>query len=60
MGKLLIVFVIAGIGWYIQNNFDFQSWKNDAMDTMKKEKTINTMNSKRAHDQEDINEVINR
>lgn len=60
MGKLLIVFVIAGIGWYIQNNFDFDSFKKDAMDTMKKEKTINTMNSKRAQDQEDIYEVINR
>ena len=60
MGKLLIDFVIAGIGRYIKNNIDFQSWKNDDMDTMKKEKTINTMNSKRAQDQEDINEVINR
>ena len=60
MGKLLIVFVIAGIGWYIQNNVDFESWKSDAIDTMKKEKTINTMNSKRANDQEDIYEVINR
>lgn len=60
MRNLLIVCVIAWIGWYIQNNFDFESWKKDAINTMSQEKTINTVNSKRAADQNDINNVLNR
>ena len=48
MGKLLLVFAIAWIGWYLQNNIDFEQWKQDAINKMSQEKTINAVNSKRA------------
>ena len=60
MRNLLIVFAIAWVGWYFQNNFDFDSWKQETMNKMSQEKTINTVNSKRAADQKDINNVLER
>ena len=60
MRNLLIVLAIAWIGWYFQNNFDFDTWKKDTLNTMSQEKTINTVNTKRAADQNDINNSINR
>ena len=60
MRNLLIVIAIVGVGCYIQNNFDFDSWKKDAINSMSQEKTINAVNSKRAADQKDISDVINR
>ncbi|MBQ4646740.1 MAG: hypothetical protein IJB79_05270 [Candidatus Gastranaerophilales bacterium] len=60
MGKLLLVFAIAWIGWYLQNNIDFEQWKQDAINKMSQEKTINAVNSKRAAEQAEINDAINR
>lgn len=60
MRNLLIVLAIAWVGWYFQNNFDFDTWKQDTLNAMSKEKTVNTVNSKRAADQQDINNAINR
>lgn len=60
MRNLLIVFAIVWAGWYFQNNFDFDSWKKNAINTMSQEKTINTVNSNRASTQNDINDVLNR
>lgn len=60
MGKLFAVLVIVAIGWYIQNNYDFSGVKENAVEGLKKEKTINTVNSKRAQDQNDVYEVIDR
>lgn len=56
----LILLIIGGIGWYVQNTVDFGKVKQDTINVLKKEKTINTVNSKRAADQNDIYEVTNR
>ena len=60
MKNLIIIVVIASIGWYIQNTYDFSGVKEKALDTMSKEKTINAVNHKRANDQADVTEVLNR
>ncbi|MBR5303212.1 MAG: hypothetical protein IKU37_00105 [Candidatus Gastranaerophilales bacterium] len=60
MRNLLIVFAIAWVGWYFQNNFDFDAWKQDTINVMSQEKTINTVNTKRAADQRDVTDVTNR
>ena len=57
MGKLFAILVIVAIGWYVQNNYDFSGFKKNAIEGMKKEKTINAVNSKRAADQKDIYDV---
>ena len=60
MFKLFIALaVVAGL-WYVQNNYDFSGLKDEAISKMKQEKTINAVNSKRAADQRDINDVNNR
>ena len=59
MRNLIIIVVIASIGWYIQNTYDFSGVKEKALDAMSKEKTINAVNVKRANDQADVNDVIN-
>ena len=56
----LIMLVLVGVGVYIQNNTDFGKIKQDTLNVLKTEKTINTVNSSRANNQADINEVINR
>lgn len=56
----LTLFVIAGIGWYIQENADFAKIKKDTINVLQNEKTINTVNTKRASDQADVYEVTNR
>lgn len=60
MGKLFAILVLVAIGWHIQNNYDFSDFKKNTIESFKKEKTINTVNSKREADQQDIYEVINR
>ena len=60
MRNLIIIVVIASIGWYIQNTYDFSGVKEKALDAMSKEKTINAVNQKRANDQADVTDVINR
>ena len=59
MRILIIIVVIASVGWYIQNTYDFSGVKEKALDAMSKEKTINAVNVKRANDQADVNDVIN-
>lgn len=56
----MILLIIAGIGWYVQNTVDFGKVKEDTINVFKKEKTINAVNSKRAADQADIYDVTNR
>ena len=61
MNKFLIIAVVlASAGWYIQNTYDFSGVKEKALEKMGQEKTINAVNSKRAQDQADINDVTNR
>lgn len=60
MFKLFILLGLVAAGWYIQNNYDFSNVKDQAIQKMKQEKTINAVNSKRAADQRDINNVNNR
>lgn len=57
MGKLFAILVIVAIGWYAQQNYDFSGLKKDAVESFKKEKTINAVNSKRAADQQDVYDV---
>lgn len=56
----MILLIIGGIGWYVQNTVDFGQVKENAINVFKKEKTINAVNSKRAADQADIYDVTNR
>ena len=56
----IALFIIAGAGWYIQNTVDFGAVKQDAMNALSNEKTINTVNSKRNLDQENIYKATNR
>lgn len=56
----LIVLALVGVGMYIQNNTDFGKIKQDTMDVLRTEKTINTVNSSRAQNQANIDEVTNR
>lgn len=56
----LIMLALAGVGMYIQNNTDFGKIKQDTLNVLKTEKTINTVNSSRAQNQANINEAINR
>lgn len=60
MFKLFIALgIVAGL-WYVQNNYDFSGFKDQAISKMKQEKTINAVNSKRAADQRDINNATDR
>ncbi|MBQ8635998.1 hypothetical protein IJ425_07595 [bacterium] len=56
----ITLFVIAGVGWYIQNTVDFAKVKEDTMGVLRQEKTINTVNSKRNFDQDNIYKATNR
>ncbi len=60
MFKLFVLLGLVAAGWYIQNNYDFSGFKDEAISKMKQEKTINAVNAKRAADQRDINDVNNR
>ena len=60
MRAMIIIVVLASIGWYVQNTYDFSGVKEKALDAMSKEKTINAVNVKRANDQADVTDVINR
>ena len=55
-----MMLVLVGIGMYIQNNTDFGKIKQEAMNAMKKEKTINTVNTSRANEQSRVDSAINR
>ena len=56
----LIMLALVGVGMYIQNNTDFGKIKQDAINALKTEKTINTVNSSRAQNQANIDSVTNR
>lgn len=60
MFKLFIALGIVAALWYVQNNYDFSGIKDQTIQKMKQEKTINAVNSKRAADQKDINNTLNR
>ena len=55
-----MMLVLVGIGIHIQNNTDFGKIKQEAMNAMKKEKTINTVNTSRANEQSRVDSAINR
>ena len=57
MGKLFAILVIVAIGWYAQQNYDFSGLKKDAVESFKKEKTINAVNTKRSDEQQRIYDV---
>ena len=60
MGKLIAIIIIAIIGWFVYSDMSVDKIKENAVEALKKEKTINTINSRRAQDQEDINKVFDR
>jgi len=59
MWKLFVFLLIAGGLWYVQNNYDFSGLKQSALDKMKQEKTINTVNSHRSQTQQDVYNATN-
>ncbi len=60
MGKLIAIIIIAIIGWFVYSDMSVDKIKENAIEALKKEKTINTINSRRAQDQEDIDRVFDR
>ena len=59
MGKIIALILVAAAGWYVYTNVDFNKVKEDSIEALKKEKTINAINSRRDREQADINKVIN-
>ena len=57
MRTVFIIFVVACIGYYIQNTYDFSGIRDKAMSALQGEKTIKTINQKRAQDQLDVYSV---
>lgn len=65
MGKIIAIAVIAAVAWFIYNgtidvnkvNSDLDKAKNNSIEALKNEKTINSVNSTRARTQEDVNRV---
>ena len=54
----LIMLALVGVGMYIQENTDFGKIKQDTLNALKSEKTINTVNSSREQNQASVNDVI--
>ena len=59
MGKIIALILIIAAGWYVYTNVDFNKVKEDSMEALKNEKTINAINSRRDVEQQDINNVMN-
>ena len=59
MGKIIALILIIAAGWYVYTNVDFNKVKEDSIEALKKEKTINAINSRRDREQADINRVMN-
>ncbi len=59
MGKIIALILIIAAGWYVYTNVDFNKVKEDSMEALKNEKTINAINSRRDFEQQDINNVMN-
>ena len=59
MGKIIALILIIAAGWYVYTNVDFNKVKEDSMEALKNEKTINAINSRRDMEQQDINNVMN-
>ena len=60
MLKVIIILALVAGGYYVQSNYDFSRFKESALQTMSQEKTINMVNSSRANEQRNINDVNNR
>ena len=60
MLKVIIILALVWAGYYVQNTYDFSRFKEEAINTMQKEKTINMVNSSRANEQNDILDATNR
>ncbi len=59
MGKIIALILIVAAGWYVYTNVDFNKVKEDSIEALKKEKTINAINSRRDREQADIDRVMN-
>ena len=59
MGKIIALILIIAAGWYVYTNVDFNKVKEDSIEALKKEKTINAINSRRDREQADIDRVMN-
>ena len=59
MGKIIALILVLAAGYYVYANVDFNKVKEDSMEALKNEKTINAINSRRDMEQQDVNNVIN-
>ncbi len=59
MGKIIALIIVIAAGWYVYTNVDFNKVKENSIETLKKEKTINAINSRRDREQADIDSIIN-
>jgi len=59
MGKIIALILIAAAGWFVYTGVDFSKVKDSSVEALKKEKTINAINSRRDTEQSDVNNVIN-
>ena len=60
MARLIVILIILALGWcFYTGKIDLSNFKENSIESLKKEKTINTVNSARQRRQDDINKVIN-
>lgn len=61
MGQTIALLIVVALGWcYYNLDIDTEKLKQQTLNVFAKEKTINTVNSRRAQEQSDINSVINK
>ena len=61
MGQIIAILVLVGLGWcYYNLDIDTDKIKQDTLNVFAKEKTINTINTRRSQEQDDIDNVTDR
>lgn len=61
MARIIVILIILALGWcFYSGKIDLSNFKESSIEKLKKEKTINAVNSSRERRQRDIDEVINR
>ena len=58
MGKIVILFIVASIAFFAYINFDTNSIKEEAIEKLKKEKTVNMVTKSRQRNLERINDAL--
>lgn len=57
--KIIILIILIVAGWYVYNNVDFNQLLNQTTNTIKNEKTIQTVNGTRENIEQKRQEALN-